>query len=156
MLHSKRVPQSAEPTVLRIPAGEFLMGSDPQKDENARPGEQPQHVLALPAYDIAIFPVTNRQYQSFLRATGYPQPINWSNGESPIGPDHPVTFVTHHDATVYCHWLSKITGRSYRLPSEAEWEKGARGTDGRIYPWGNRWKAESCNAGPGVKRATVR
>lgn len=77
------------------------------------------------------------------------------DGESPIGLDHPVIYVTQHDATVYCRWLSEITGKSYRLPSEAEWEKAARGTDGRIYPWGDQWEAGRCNAQPSGKRDTT-
>ena len=101
-------------------------------------GEQPQHTLYLPAYHIARTQVTHAQYLSYVSA-GHRQPVNWENGK-PLteGRDnYPVTYVSWHDAVGYCRWLSEVTGRSYRLPSEAEWEKGARGRDGRIYPWGN-------------------
>jgi formylglycine-generating enzyme required for sulfatase activity len=148
--HSKRF----EPETAHIPAGEFLIGSDPQADPHSRPNEHPQHTLYLPAYSIALTPVTNRQYQAFVEATGYPQPVNWTGGASPVGPDHPVVYVTWHDATMYCRWLSEAMGKPYRLPSEAEWEKAARGTDGRIYPWGNAWEAGRCSSREAGTRTT--
>jgi formylglycine-generating enzyme required for sulfatase activity len=139
-------PPEFEPEMVLIPAGEFLMGSDPSVDKDAQDEEQPQHTLYLPDYYLAKTPVTNAQYAAFAQAT-YRQPSHWEGGKPPSGKeDHPVVNVTWHDAVAYCHWLSEVTGRPYRLPSEAEWEKGARGTDGRIYPWGNQWDAERCNS----------
>jgi serine/threonine-protein kinase len=127
-----------EPELVLIPAGEFLMGSDPKKDEDTYEEEQPQHRLHLPDYYIAKAPVTDTQYLAFVQSTSYREPKNWDKGKPPGGKeDHPVVSVTWHDAMAYCRWLTKTTGRSYRLPSEAEWEKAARGTDGRIYPWGD-------------------
>jgi formylglycine-generating enzyme required for sulfatase activity len=115
-----------EPEMVLIPAGEFLMGSDPEKDKYARKDEQPQHKLYLPDYYMAKTPITNVQY------------LRWINKNPPTGKEnHPVVFVVWRDAMVYCRWLSEVTGKSYHLPSEAEWEKAARGTDGRIWPWGN-------------------
>jgi formylglycine-generating enzyme required for sulfatase activity len=91
-----------------------------------------------------------------LEATGHKQPEHWKDRKPPSGQeDHPVVWVSWHDAVAYCNWLSEVTGRPYGLPSEAEWEKGARGTDGRIYPWGNQWDAERCNTGESGKGDTT-
>ena len=142
--------QPFEPEMILIPAGEFLMGSDPRKDKYARDYEQPQHTLYLPDYYLAKTPVTNAQYAAFVQATGHRQPGRWKGGKPPRGKgDHPVLCVSWHDAVAYCNWLAEVTGKPYRLPSEAEWEKGARGSDGRIYPWGNQWDVGRCNADEG-------
>ena len=135
-----------EPEMVLVPAGEFLMGSDPATDGHAYDNEQPQDTLHLPGFYIARVPVTNAQYAPFVQAT-FRTPGHWEGGEPPRGKaDHPVVNVSWHDAVAYCDWLAGVTAKPYRLPSEAEWEKGARGTDGRIYPWGDEWEAERCNA----------
>ncbi|NJN94208.1 MAG: formylglycine-generating enzyme family protein [Anaerolineales bacterium] len=139
--------------MILIPAGEFLMGSDPLADPKAQDEEQPQHLLFLPDYYLAKMPVTNAQYRAFIQSTGYQPPKHWDDGK-PLNDrlNHPVVHISWYDAIAYCNWLAKITGKPYRLPSEAEWEKGARGNDGRIYPWGNEWDASRCNTrenGPG-------
>jgi formylglycine-generating enzyme required for sulfatase activity len=132
------------------------MGSDPQRDKDARDDEQPQHTLYLPDYYLARTLVTNAQYAAFVQATFRKPPDYWEGGKPPEGrEDHPVVSVSWHDAVTFCNWLSEATGKSYCLPSETEWEKGARGSDGRIYPWGNRWDAERCNSSEGGKRATT-
>jgi formylglycine-generating enzyme required for sulfatase activity len=137
-----------EPEMILIPAGEFLMGSDPQQDEFAKDEEQPQYRLYLPDYYLAKTPVTQAQYRAFVAATRHKVPADWINSIPPRGrEDHPVVCVSRHDAMAYCRWVSEVTGRAYSLPSEAEWEKRARGTDGRIYPWGNQWDARHCNSG---------
>ena len=139
-----------EPDMVLIPAGEFLMGSDPRKDKDAYDDEQPQHTQYLPDHYLAKTPVTNAQYEAFVQATGHIQPAHWEGGEPPRGKeDHPIVYVSWHHAIAYCRWLSEVTGKPYRLPSEAEWEKGARGSDGRIYPWGNRWAGKRCNSQEG-------
>jgi formylglycine-generating enzyme required for sulfatase activity len=128
-----------KPEMVLIPAGEFLMGSNPRKDRYADDEEQPQHTLYLPDYYIARTPVTNAQYAAFVQAASHDLPKHWESGKPPEGKeDHPVVYVSWHDAMDYCSWLSQVTGEAYRLPSEAEWEKAARGTDGRIYPWGDK------------------
>jgi formylglycine-generating enzyme required for sulfatase activity len=145
-----RPKQPFEPKLILIPAGEFLMGSDPQQDEDAGDEEQPQHLLSLPDYYLAKTPVTNAQYRAFVLATGHEEPEGWTNRTPPRGEeDHPVVHVSWYDARDYCLWLSEVTGRGYGLPSEAEWEKGARGTDGRIHLWGDRWDATRCKSGEG-------
>ena len=139
-----------------IPASEFLMGSDPQKDPEARGFEQPQHTLYLPDYYLAKTPVTNAQYLAFVQSTGYERPQHWEDKKPPRGKeDHPVGYVSWHDAVVYCRWLAEVTGKPYRLPTEAEWEKAARGTDGRIYPWGGQWDKARCNSWEGGKYDTT-
>lgn len=111
---------------VEIPAGEFVMGSNDYDDE------KPPHTLYLPTYYIARTPLTNAQYQHYVRATGQPAPSHWEDGQIPKGKEnHPVVYISWHDALAFCHWAN------VRLPTEAEWEKAARGTDGRIYPWGD-------------------
>jgi formylglycine-generating enzyme required for sulfatase activity len=133
--------------MILIPAGEFLMGSDSRQDKDAFDDEQPQHLLYLPDYYMAKTPVTNAQYLAFVQAIGYQPPKHWPKGKPPsYKADHPVVNVSWYDAVAYCDWLVQVTGKPYCLPSEAEWEKGARGTDGRIYPWSNQWEARRCNS----------
>jgi formylglycine-generating enzyme required for sulfatase activity len=149
-------PAPLEPELILIPAGEFLMGSDLSIDKLARDNEQPQHTLYLPAYYLAKTPVTNTQYAAFVEAADHERPRHWEGGKPPKGKeDHPVIRISWYDAMVYCNWLSEVTGKAYRLPSEAEWEKGARGTDGRIYPWGNQWDPKRCNSSEGDQRDTT-
>ena len=113
--------------MVTIPAGEFLYG-----EENER--------IHRPEYAIAKAPVTNAQYKAFVETTGHEAPFHWKKGEIPSGKeDHPVVHVNWHDATAFCQWAG------CRLPTEREWEKGARGTDGREYPWGDRWEKDRCN-----------
>lgn len=144
------------PEMVYVPAGWFLMGSDKRKDPQAYERELPQHWVWLDAYWIGKYPITNAQYAAFVRATGHRAPPRWEDGRIPAGKElHPVVHVIEHDARAYCNWLSKYTRRSYRLPSEAEWEKAARGTDGRIYPWGNQPPhAQLCNIEKGVRHTT--
>ena len=130
-------------SVVWVPGGPFLMGSDQEKDPEAYDDEFPQHQVTLPGYWIGRTPVTVAQYRAFVEESSYAS----TSKESLEGPpDHPVTDVTWHDALAYCRWLDEHTGLPVMLPSEAEWEKAARGTDGCIYPWGNQAPAQSlCN-----------
>lgn len=144
---SNPVTQASEPEMIRIPAGEFLMGSEPVNDPHTHPRERPQHTLYLSEYHLAKTPVTNAEYAAFVGATGHPQPDPWRDGSPPAGKEnHPVVHVSWYNAVAYCQWLSHVTGKSYCLPSEAEWEKAARGTDGRVYPWGVQWDKARCNS----------
>jgi len=139
--------------LVRVPTGEFLMGSDKSKDKDAQDNEQPRHRVCVSEFYIGKYPVTNAQHAAFLKVTKHEVPEHWKNGKIPSGKEnHPVVYVSWHDADVFCQWLSRETGKTFRLPTEAEWEKAARGTDGRIYPWGNEWdetKLNSAEAGPG-------
>ncbi len=148
-------PQLFEPETALIPASEFLMGSDPHKDTGAYDNERPQHSLRLPDYSLARTPVTNAQYLAFVLSTGRRAPGHWPRGKPRHGQgDHPVVGVSWHDARAYCRWLAQVTGKPYGLPSEAEWEKGARGTAGLIFPWGDEWDAARCNARQGDRGNT--
>ena len=130
------------PDDILIPPGAFIMGTDfepfygtilPQS-EYAKLDEAPMHVVDLGAYRIDRCPVTNAEYEIFVDATGHPAPPDWKNGTVTSGDENlPVTRVNWYDANAYAQWAGG------RLPSEAEWEKAARGADGRIYPWGNRF-----------------
>ncbi len=121
--------------MVRIPAGPFVMGSDDRLAD-----EGPAHRVELPDYWIDRYEVTNLQYKAFIDATGHRSPRHFRNRTYPAGKvDHPVTFVSWYDARDYCRWAGK------RLPTEQEWEKAARGTDARIYPWGNEFAIERAN-----------
>jgi formylglycine-generating enzyme len=145
------------PDLARIPAGDFLMGTS-----NAQDDERPVHRVYMSEFFIGRFPVTNDEYARFIQETGHRAPsirelpliasgardglftelaaaYEWKDGHPPAGHgSHPVVLVPHDDALAYCRWLSDALGRLARLPTEAEWEKAARGgTDGQKYPWGD-------------------
>ncbi len=156
LAHDVSARQSFEPELLHVPAGEFLMGSDPGRDRFALSNEKPQHSVYLPDYYLARMPVTNAQYLAFVTATEHEPPEHWGSGKPPTGrEEHPVVNVSWYDAMAYCRWLAEVTGKPYRLPSEAEWEKGARGVDGRLYPWGDSWDPERCNSREGMAGDTT-
>ena len=129
------------PPLCDVPGGEFLMGisSTPEWTASA---ELLQHRLTLPAYSIGRFPVTVAEYACWVR-NGHPEPRNWQTQLLTL--DHPVEFVSFQDAMAYAAWLAELTDQPWRLPPEAEWEKAARGTDGRTYPWGNTFDRSRCN-----------
>jgi formylglycine-generating enzyme required for sulfatase activity len=137
-----------EPEMIEIPEDPFTMGTDGSEDE------APQQVIHLDRFEIAKHPVTNQSYESFLNDNSdQPAPEYWKGRTPPADLlNHPVVEVTWDDAQAYATWLSAKTGQTYRLPTEAEWEKAARGTDGRIYPWGAAFDTSRCNTreeGPG-------
>jgi len=141
-----------------VPAGPFTMGS--KDDPDAYDDESPQHEQPLPyAYRISKYPVTNAQYAAFVQEGGYDNPNYWTEGgwqekgdltgPQTYGgvydlPNHPVVMVSWYEALAFCRWLDEqlyqrgelSEGKQVTLPTEAEWEKAARGTDGRRYPWG--------------------
>ena len=152
------------PYMIPIPTGAFLMGSDKAVDKQASRSEEPQHTVTLPTYAIGKYPVTVAQYGRFVAAGGYEERAYWTEAgwqqKEREGwtepylwqdirwtvPNHPVVGVSWYEAVAYCNWLKATTGRAFRLPDEAMWEKAARGTDGRIYPWGNEYNANHLNA----------
>ena len=121
-----------------VPAGAFLMGSDGGQDD-----ERPPHRVHVDAFAMAIFPVTRADYISFLDATGHAAPRDWTD-PALAGDDRPVVGVSWHDASAYCAWRT-MTGSPERLPTEAEWERAARGTDGRRFPWDEPPDTSRCN-----------
>jgi hypothetical protein len=125
-----------EPEWVKIPGSEFWMG---ESDDAQR--------VRVDTFMIAKTPITNAQYQLFVKATDHKKPENWEDGRPPKGEEsHPVVYVYQQDAEAYCQWLSSVTGKAIHLPSEAEWEKAARGDkDKREYPWGDRFEATRCN-----------
>jgi formylglycine-generating enzyme required for sulfatase activity len=129
-----------------IPAGEFIIGSTPS-DRQAQPDERPQHRLRITDYYITRHPVTNDQYRLFVKATGHRPPLYWPQGAFPSDRvDQPIVGVSLQDATAFCRWAAQVTDLPIRLPTEPEWEKAARGSDGQIYPWGDQWKPGLCNS----------
>ena len=110
--------------------------------------EKPLHQINLDTYFMAKTPITNAQYYLFVKATQHTAPVNWENDRPLKGKEsHPVTNVVWNDAVSYCHWLSETTGKKIQLPSEAEWEKAARGSkDKRAYPWGDTFDPMRCNS----------
>ena len=132
-------PPTFEGEMVLIPAGEFTMGID-----GGDPEDGPAHTVNLPAYEIDKFEVTNADFGLFVEATGYVTAAEASGGRSwrryaEGKPNHPVVKVTWDDAVAFCGWAGK------RLPTEEEWEKAARGTDGRTYPWGNEFDGSLAN-----------
>ncbi len=114
-----------------IPAGTFTMG-----DDEGRPDERPAHSVTLSAFRMAVLPVTNQEYVAFLAAGGRNTPRFWDDPAF-SHPRQPVVGVSWFEATAYCEWLSEGADQPYRLPTEAEWERAARGgVEGGQYPWG--------------------
>ena len=144
-------------TMVYVPAGEFLMGTSdadieqykvlfPLRKISRFDNERPQRTVFVDAFYIDRTEVTNRQYKQFLTETGY-EPKHYLDYLPYNAPDLPATVLEWEDAVAYTEWAGK------RLPTEAEWEKAARGTDGRFWPWGNEWDATklSGNDGTGLK-----
>ena len=134
--------------LVRVPAGAFLMGST-DADKSASGDEKPQHKVKLDEYLIGKYEVTNEQYAAYAKAKGLSWTMPQGKGK------HPVVSVSWDDAVAFCAWVSQTSGRRVQLPTEAQWEKAARGTDGRIYPWGNEApNANLANFNQNVKDTT--
>ncbi|MFA7240369.1 MAG: SUMF1/EgtB/PvdO family nonheme iron enzyme [Sulfuricellaceae bacterium] len=125
-----------EPEWVNIPQGEFIMGETYEA-----------HRVTLLNYAISRVTITNAQYQLFVQASGYEPPKYWNGKRPPRGKEsHPAVGASWHDAQSYCRWLGEAIGKPVALPSEAQWEKAARGADdARQYPWGEVFDAARCN-----------
>jgi formylglycine-generating enzyme required for sulfatase activity len=152
---------------------ERAYGHGATREQRWYDAERARGPAATGAFAITVTPITNRQYAAFVAATGHLAPdvdratwegfglvhpyastrrFAWTGNRPPAGrDDHPVVLVSVADAQAYAGWLSRRTGRAWRLPTELEWEKAARGTDGRVFPWGNAFdpaRLNSHDAGP--------
>ncbi|MBN2101038.1 formylglycine-generating enzyme family protein [Candidatus Dojkabacteria bacterium] len=150
----------------------------PDIDRRLLEREIPQHSVHIADFEISKYPVTNLQFREFVDDTGYKteaekkgtgfvftpgfEVIKGADWWHPQGPEtsikdkdlHPVVQVSWFDAVEFCAWLSHEKESRYRLPSEVEWEAAARGNDGRIFPWGNRWDSSICNSEYRIKDTT--
>jgi len=140
------------PPVCEVPAGPFWMGSDHRRDPQIRSGEHFRYQNTLVRFQIAAYPMTVIEYLCGVQAGAVSAPaasedIHW---ELQLQcPDCSVCCISRELATAYSAWFAKVTGEGWRLPTEIEWEKAARGTDGRIYPWGDVWEAMRANTTDG-------
>ena len=127
-----RAPEFDVPQMLDVPGGLFTMGSTEYGDE------APIRTVTLSPYRIGKYPVTVSQFKAFIEATQHDvHPELTAILTDEAKQDHPVTYVSHSDAVTYLKWLSETTGRSFRLPTEAEWERAARGANAQRFPFGN-------------------
>jgi formylglycine-generating enzyme required for sulfatase activity len=133
----RRSPEATRQGMLFIPAGDFTMGSN----QNPPGDESPQHRVALDGYWIDRLEVTNADYRPCVDSGGCSEPSDLQAFADPAFAAHPVVYVTWFQAQAYCVWRGK------RLPTEAEWEKAARGTDGQPFPWGDDSRPDLLNAG---------
>lgn len=148
----------------------LLLHKFPEIEKKLLDREVPQRKVFVNKYQIAKYPTTNSQFKQFVSKTKYRttaeiektgfvftpnfKVVEGATWKHPHGPksdlkskdNHPVVQISWFDAIEYCKWVSSATGKKYRLPTEAEWEKAARGTNGRVFPWGNKWDPEICNS----------
>jgi formylglycine-generating enzyme required for sulfatase activity len=157
---------TAPAAMIWIPAGKFMIGSNPDHVQQAaewcncspRRYEDEQYLreVQLDGYYIDQYEVTNKQFQAFVNASGYvtdaehkSEANTWRTAYTEGKDSHPVVWMSWNDARAYCKWAGK------RLPSEAEWEKAARGTDARLWPWGNGWDGSRLNSSTGQRETTT-
>ena len=154
-------PRIRPDAMVKVETGEFIRGSDKKKADS---DEKPLRKIYLDEFLIGKYPVTNHEYKKFVDDHGYGNKNFWTEegwkwkqkekiNESSFwhdrewkGENFPIVDISWYEACAYAKWLSKKTGDAYRLPTEAEWEKAARGTDGRVYPWGNDFYKSKCNS----------
>jgi formylglycine-generating enzyme required for sulfatase activity len=155
------------PPMVTVESGEFIRGS------NEEDREKPIKNIYLDEFMIGKYPVNNQEFKVFIEDGGYktkelwtPEGWQWREKENIVepgywhdrkwnGPNFPVVRVSWYEASAYAKWFSRNTGDRYALPSEAQWEKAARGSGGFTYPWGEKWKEDYCNSGEcGLRRTS--
>jgi len=150
------------PEMVSLPSGDFVMGA-PQDEPGVGAGETPQRRVSVGGFAMGKYDVTRDQWAAFVTATGRPTTggcawasktghrpdpnVSWRNVEFPQAGDHPVVCITFEDAEAYARWLSRVTGRRYRLPTEAEWEYAARAGSTTPHYWGAEASHERANYG---------
>jgi formylglycine-generating enzyme required for sulfatase activity len=131
-VHKARSVEAVDPQLVIVPAGWFFMGSD-----SGQENERPIHRVLVDRFQLAATQVTNEEYARFVKSAGSPEPPFWNDPHFDH-PRQPVVAVSWFEAVDYCKWLSDARGRNYRLPTEAEWERAARGgVEGKLFPWGD-------------------
>jgi len=140
----KKLSSMCPPGMVYVPGGEFLMGSNEGEET-----EKPMRKVFVDSFYIDKYPVTFGEFTDFIEKTGYESRSGWQKHWSEEKKDHPIVSVSWQDAWSYAKWVGKY------LPTEAEWEKAARGTDGRIWPWGNEWDQKKLNSVEGGPCRTV-
>jgi formylglycine-generating enzyme required for sulfatase activity len=134
----------------KIPGAEISLGVNMVRGNSASDFDTKDHKVTVKTFWIDQYEVTNADYKKFVETTGHRKPSHWLFGDIPPGKnDHPVAYVSWHDAAAYAKWVGK------RLPTEAEWELAARSTDGRTFPWGRDFDAKKCNTLEGNISDTV-
>ncbi|MBN2557066.1 MAG: SUMF1/EgtB/PvdO family nonheme iron enzyme [Anaerolineales bacterium] len=159
------------PEMVSIPAGVLLLGTSDEQvrrlilqedwaedwhERDMFQSEQPQQIYRLPDFEISRFPITNVQYHAFVWETGHRIPRNWDGFRIPENlHEHPAVEISKQDASAYCKWLSGKTGSRFRLPTEPEWERAARGDDDRNYPWGPFYEPFRANTSESKQSGTT-
>ena len=149
-----------------VPAGSFLIGTpDTERSVLAKryggtresyAEESPRHEVDLQAFAMMRTPVTNLLWEQFVLATGAHHPVTWRNGTAPAEQGaHPVVDLSWEDALAFARWLSAVGDVQWELPTEAQWEKAARGDDGRVFPWGNTFDSTRVNTREAGRAGTV-
>lgn len=137
------IVRELEESLVEIPAGEFVMGTD-----RGERNERPAHKVYLDVYSISRYEISRRQYRAFLESSTHPKPFFWKDWRWG-GDNYPVIGISWKDATAFCQWLSKINGWTWRLPTEAEWEKAASWVEKDklklMYPWGDKFDRSRVN-----------
>ena len=148
------------PQMVLVPAGEFIYGVSPASLPLPHRWDLPGQRIYCATFSISMVELTSTEFRRFVLDHGYDSPAYWSEAGNHYRAHYALRLenrfldiqdacsgVSYYEAEAYCCWLAMKTGEPFRLPTEIEWEKAARGDDGRLYPWGNAWNPLACNWG---------